>query len=159
MVCGRHCIEPHKLQLQQQWYRCIRSGTGMRKCGTLHPEHRQHRWHTGSESTDQAVWNSPVRSTAEDRRNDIRQPRQCTCRARTGLERSRLRLSHNCNLQRKTHQNIRVIFSPHAHGYVEWVCCVHRSCSRLLGGVVVRALDLWSRDRRFDSRPVHCRVA
>jgi len=24
---------------------------------------------------------------------------------------------------------------------------------------VVRALDLWSRDPRFDSRPVHCRVA
>jgi len=29
----------------------------------------------------------------------------------------------------------------------------------LLGGVVVMALDLWSRDSRFDSRPVHCRVA
>jgi len=28
-----------------------------------------------------------------------------------------------------------------------------------LGGVVVRTSDLWSRDRRFDSWPVHCRVA
>jgi len=28
-----------------------------------------------------------------------------------------------------------------------------------LAGVVVRASDLWSRDREFDSRPVHCRVA
>jgi len=31
--------------------------------------------------------------------------------------------------------------------------------SRWLGSVVVRALDLWSRGRRFDSRPAHCRVA
>jgi len=30
---------------------------------------------------------------------------------------------------------------------------------RRLGGVVVRASDLWSRDREFDSRLVHCRVA
>ena len=28
-----------------------------------------------------------------------------------------------------------------------------------LGGVVVRASDLGSRDRKFDSRPVHCRIA
>jgi len=28
-----------------------------------------------------------------------------------------------------------------------------------LGGVVVRTSDLWSRDREFDSRPVHCRAA
>jgi len=31
--------------------------------------------------------------------------------------------------------------------------------TRLLGGVVVRALNLWSRDCRFDSQSVHCRVA
>jgi len=31
--------------------------------------------------------------------------------------------------------------------------------TRWLGSVVVRASDLWSRDRQFDSRPVHCRVA
>ena len=29
----------------------------------------------------------------------------------------------------------------------------------VLGSVVVRASDLRSRDREFDSRPVHCRVA
>ena len=28
-----------------------------------------------------------------------------------------------------------------------------------LGGVVVRASVLWLRDREFDSRPVHCRIA
>ena len=31
--------------------------------------------------------------------------------------------------------------------------------TRFLGGVVVRASDLWSKDREFDSRPEHCRVA
>jgi len=36
--------------------------------------------------------------------------------------------------------------------------CLSCSC-RQLGGVVVRASDLSSRDREFDSRPVHCRVA
>ena len=29
--------------------------------------------------------------------------------------------------------------------------------ARWCTGCVVRALDLWSRDRRFNSRPVHCR--
>jgi len=28
-----------------------------------------------------------------------------------------------------------------------------------LGSVVARAADLWSADREFDSRPVHCQVA
>jgi len=35
----------------------------------------------------------------------------------------------------------------------------HKPISGRLGGVVVRASDLGSKDREFDSRPVHCRVA
>ena len=43
----------------------------------------------------------------------------------------------------------------------EWVQ-THRLVSQLVrwfGGVVVRASDLWSRDREFDSRSVHCLIA
>jgi len=32
-------------------------------------------------------------------------------------------------------------------------------CTGWLGGVLVRVLDLWSRDCEFGSWPVHCRVA
>jgi len=64
------------------------------------------------------------------------------------------------NLNRKEQLRHRAV-SLRQHGFllisVDMRCL--RQLTTRLGGVVVRASELWSSDCEFDSRPVHCRVA
>ena len=77
------------------------------------------------------------------------------CQSLCGSTTSRFSYENSCVLARR-------VFLPSVSQHFKpflWNCYYFTCCYILLGGVVVRASDLWSRDREFDSRPVHCRVA